>query len=652
MADDRRRLSAGLDRAEEQAAVLLLGCLTALFVWWGWKEGAYFGPVFYPGAIALFLLGALLLARVPLSEPLSGPARVALAAIFALGAWTLLSILWTPVRASAVADAARVFAYGTVFATGLWVTRMLAGRRVLVLAPLAAAGAVVGVATLATVWGGTDLLTLLHEDATLRFPIGYRNANAAFFLVCLWPLAGIAAHPPAAWWLRAVAVGAATMLLEVAFLAQSRGSAPAAALALLAFVLLAPQRLRAAIVVALIVIPAAFALPTLLDVYQHGHVRGVGPLLDDAAAAAAITSAASLLLAAGVFGAVAPRLRVGDPARRAISLGLAAVAILAVLAGGAVFVARHGGPIGFVDQRVSEFRKSEYPDLRGQGVRFGANIGSNRGDFWRVGLAEGADHPLLGGGAGAFQLAYLQERESPETPKDPHSIPVRIFAELGLPGLVAWLAFLGAALLAAWRSRRRGPVEALVVAAATAGALQWALQGSYDWFWQYPGVTAPGFFLFGVAAAPAAGGGELAPWLRRGGAAALCLLALLAVPLFLSDRYAQRGLQQAGADPEAALADLGRAADLNPFDSLSLLNSGAIESRLGHRRAALADFEEASSREPDDYAAHWLIARELLRTDPARARAELAEARSLNPLGPEIAALQRALRRESPGRGS
>jgi len=46
-------------------------------------------------------------------------------------------------------------------------------------------------------------------------------------------------------------------------------------------------------------------------------------------------------------------------------------------------------------------------------------------------------------------------------------------------------------------------VAAAMVAFSVAAAAEALFHGSYDWFWQYPGVMAPGFFLLGAAAAPA-----------------------------------------------------------------------------------------------------------------------------------------------------
>jgi tetratricopeptide (TPR) repeat protein len=640
--------------AGQRIAIPLLVATLVLFGWWGWKQGAYFGPVFYPGAIAIYLLVALALLLTPIRERLDGPARLALGAAAGLAAWTLISILWTPVEAAAVADAERVFAYAVIFAVGLWATRLLGDRMLSALLPVAIAGALVGIATVIAIGTGSDFNWYLHSDATLRFPIGYRNANAAFFLICLWPLIGLAAQNDWRWQLRAPMVAAATILLELAVLAQSRGSLPAAAVALLVFLVVTPNRLRAAVVIALAAIPVLPALPALLDVYRHGLANpAVVPLLHDAARAVALTSAASLLLAALALGLFYPKLHLGRSRVRAISWVTAIAATLAVVVGGAIFVSRHGGPIGFVDQRVSEFGKVGYPDLRKQGIRFGANVGSNRHDFWRVGLNEAVDHPLLGGGAGSFQFTYLQHRRSGESPRDPHSLVVRVVSELGLPGLILLIAFVVGCLLAAISSRRRGKLAAALVAASVAGGVQWFVQGSYDWFWLYPGVTAPGFYLLGVAAAPSISGertGSGARPARLAVVATIAVFTLIAAPLFVSDRYSQRGLDEVSKDPTAALRDLERAAELNPFNDQPLIDRGALAASLGDRALALRAFRDAIARVPDDYAAHWFIARELLRSNPAAAQAALDRARELNPHGPEVAELQRRLKAASKGR--
>jgi O-antigen ligase len=626
-----------------------VGVLTVLgvvFAWWSWKQGAYFDSVFYPGAIALFALLALLLVYAPFGGRVSGPAGLALISLVGLGALMTLSSLWSPTPAAAVRYGEHIFLYAAVFGIGLWVAHLLGRRMLLALAPVAIAGAVVGLAVLAVLMTGTDVTWYLHGDATLRLPIGYRNANAAFFLICLWPLLALAAESDWRWELRALAVAAGTVLFELAFLAQSRGSVPAVIVAALVYLALSRNRLRAAAMLALVVLPALPALPTLLDVFQYGKADpGVVPLLRDAANAIGITAVVSFVLAAYVLGRVAPGLVLRDRTRTAISRLLGIVALLLVVVGSLVFVTRHGGPVGFVDQRLKEFNRVGYPNLQGQGIRYGANVGSNRHDFWRVAVDEGLAHPVLGGGGGSFQSAYLEHRRSGETPEDPHSVEALIFSELGFPGILLLLAFLGAATLAALRARRLGPAAAGLVAGALAGAAQWLTQASFDWFWNYPGVTAPAIFLLGAATAP----GLLDPSATRAGrirgfgVAALLGLSLLAVPLYLSGRYTQRGLSETAANPHGAIADLERAAELNPLDAEPLITKGTIESGLGEESLALQTLREAAEREPDNYAIYYYLARELADSDPALAAQELQKARALNPRDPTVAALQREL---------
>ena len=42
-------------------------------------------------------------------------------------------------------------------------------------------------------WTGDNAIEYLEDDATLRYPLGYRNAVAAFFLISIWPMVVLAA---------------------------------------------------------------------------------------------------------------------------------------------------------------------------------------------------------------------------------------------------------------------------------------------------------------------------------------------------------------------------------------------------------------------------------------------------------------------------
>ena len=69
--------------------------------------------------------------------------------------------------------------------------------------PAAAAGAV-AICTLAF---GSDISTYLEADGTLQYPLGYRNANAAFFAIAAWPALALAQTGQLRWYARAARWG-------------------------------------------------------------------------------------------------------------------------------------------------------------------------------------------------------------------------------------------------------------------------------------------------------------------------------------------------------------------------------------------------------------------------------------------------------------
>jgi len=628
------------------ARSVVLVLLGALFTWWAWKDGAYFGTVFYPGAVAVFVLLGLLLYVVPIRLRLSGPALLAVLALVGLAVWTLIALAWSPQRSVAIADSYKAFLYAAMFGVGIMTAALLGRRAHWALAPLAAAGAAVGVGTILTLATGDNTSAYLHPDATLRFPIGYRNAEAAFFMVCIWALLSLTVGGRARWPLRALMLAATTMMFELVVLSQSRGSVPAAAIALLLYLILTPSRLRHLAYLALAILPGLFALPTLLAVFQHGGIAGVLPLLRSAATAVALTTFLSFLVAALCLALIEPRVRLGAIWTRRISRSLAAVSVLAVILATGVYLAEQGGPAHFLNQRIAQFNRAQSPSFDRAESRFGVNVSSEREDLWRVAGDEFIDHPLLGGGPGSFQLAYLRHRRTQVTPRDPHSVELLMLSELGLPGFILFACFCGAAALAVMRSRRAGGSAVVLSTGAIVCASYWLVHSSYDWFWHYPVVTVPVFFLLGAGVTPGLSTSrrELGR-VRLIPIAVLGLLALGTVPLYLAERYTDRALGEWRANPSAAFEDLDQAASLNPFDLEPLLIKGAIAARGGDRALALSAFEGAQKRVPQSYAPYYFIARELVRSDPSGARRELAKARALDPNDLQIINLARALSR-------
>ncbi len=243
-----------------------IALLSVLFAWWTWQEGAYFGSTLLAGLIAL-CAAVLILARVApwrLDLGRSPAAAVALGALVLLACWSVISAFWSPTPDTAVADGQRIFTYALCFGCGLWFCSMLGRRIELALLPLTAAAAFGGGAAVVALLTGDDPRSLLEEDGTLFYPLGYRNANAAFFAVALFPAIGLAADRALDWRARGLALGTATLCLSLFLFTQSRASLPALVIGVAIFLLASPLRLRSAIWLLLAVAGGLAILPARL----------------------------------------------------------------------------------------------------------------------------------------------------------------------------------------------------------------------------------------------------------------------------------------------------------------------------------------------------------------------------------------------------
>jgi hypothetical protein len=622
------------------AAALLLGVLALLWSWWAWRAGGWFGVIFYPGAIALAAVLLMLLRFAPWPGALrsSWGAAIALGGLLMIGAWTLLAAVWSPSPDEAFSDGARVLLYAASFLLGLWLCRLLAGRLTLSLLPLAVAGGVVAVGTAITLITGDDIARYLERDGSLDFPTGYRNANAAFFLIALWPALSLAADPRADWRLRGAMLGFAVLCAEAGYLSQSRGSIVAILPAVFVWLLLSPWRLRALVWLTFAVAAGAAALPWLTDVYATRNAdQPVHPALVDAGWAMIITAgvASLIALAAARF---EPAQRRSPTVSRPLFVPLAIGIGVLVLSVSATFAIARVDPVDWIDQRVSELGRSRSPDLSKEASRFGINATSQRPDLWRVAWEDTRDEPLLGKGAGAFQYSYARERGIDLTARDAHSVEMELLSELGFPALAMFGAVAVGAAAGALRSRRLGPSAATLSAAALAAGTYWFVHSSIDWFWTYPALTAPVFGLLGSAAAPALSNARRGrPGRARIAIGAATLVAVGAAgALYLSERYTNDAYRNWRSDLHRAYSDLDRAQTLSPFSDEPLLAEGAIAREAGDRERALEAFREAADRTPQEWATHYFLGQLLAPRDPVAAERELEIAAALNPREPVV----------------
>ena len=624
-----------------RVATFLVGALPlGIFLLWAAVDGGYPPTLWLPGSLALVGLLVLILVAAPQvlrTLPRTGLAALGLLAGFTL--WSALSIAWAGDRGEAWDATNRTVLYLAVYGIFLlWPWRARHGAFLL--------GAyALGVTALAA----ATLASLLRADDPYSFfiggryaePVGYLNANCALFLSAFWPAVFLASRRETPWWLRGLFLASAGFLLEQAILPQSRGSLFVFPAVLVLYLALVPGRTRSLLVLGPVCLAAYLARGALLDLYPAWRDESL-PAALDALANPLIGSAAALFALGTVYGLVdrfAPL--PADVAR----LGAWIVGVLTTVvavAAALVLLAAYGNPVTQAQDAWDEFSAGQ--QFEESSSYFGASLGSNRYDFWRVALGELRDAPVAGVGAGNFADAYLQERESPEEPLYPHSLPLMVVSGTGVVGGLLFLGFLGCALAAAWVGRsRRSPLGNAVAAAAVVAFAYWALHGSLDWFWEFPGLAAPAFAWLGLAAAldrPVPLPDERpAGWTRRRmTAAALYTLIVVAAAVsltlpWLAAREVERAADTWRSSPEDAYAILDRARTLNPLSARADLVAGAIAMREDDYPRAREAFERALGRHSDSWYAELelgVIAALEGRRDEALARLDRAE--ELNPL--------------------
>ena len=622
------------------APALLVGALPiGIFLLWAAIDGGYPPTIWNPGALALAGLLALLLGVA--RELLWTLPRVALAALALLGAftlWTFLSILWAVDRGEAWDASNRALLYLAVFGIFLlWPWRT--GQGALLLGAWALGVAGIAALTFVSALGSDDPYSFFIGGRYVQ-PAGYVNAACALFLSAFWPAAFVASRRETAWFLRGLFLAAAGFLLQQAILPQSRGSLFVFPAVVALYLVLVPGRIRSLLVLGPAFLAFALVREPLLDVYSAAR-EGTLPAGLAALEEPLLGSAAALFALGTVYGLVdrfAPLPR--DVARLGSWL-LGSLAVLAVVVAAVTLLAVYGNPVTRAGDAWDEFTAGQV--FEEDASYLGANLGSNRYDFWRVAMGEFRDSPVAGIGAGNFAAAYLRERESLEEPLFPHSLPVMILSQTGLVGGVLFLGFLGAALAAAWAARARGtPFGRAVVAVSVVAFAYFLAHGSIDWFWEFPGLAAPAFAWLGLAGGlgrPAAVSSERPPgWTsRRATAAAAATLVLVAAAAslafpWLAAREVERAAEAWRTRPDTAYAALDRARALNPLSDRADLVAGAIAMRREDWPRAEEAFGRALARNEENWYAELELALvAALEGRDAEALARLGRAEELNP---------------------
>lgn len=612
--------NAGLSRA----GALPFGlAAVAILLWWAAQEGGYAPTAWYPGALLFLALLAIVTVSPARRTSLTPGGSQAIALLAAFTAWSFLSIAWAGVQGDAWDGANRTLLYFTVYAMFALV-RWRAPEGAIVLGLFALGTAAIG---------GFALLSEGAEAFNgnrLAAPTGYENASAALFLMAFWPAVALAARPEVHWAARSLLVAAGGLLLQLALLAQSRGSVPAGAIALLVLVLVSRERLRVLAVLLLVAAATLATLDSLLDVVAAGTQVEVERAIAQERVAVMLSTGALL-----VIGALVGLLDRPGRTRGGFLLFASRRKVAAVVTAGLMLVT--------VGTAAAALTLADAP-------RPGLETG--RYDMWRVAAGEFADRPLLGVGVDNFAVDFARERRTGEEPLYPHSLLLRSFSQTGLVGGALFLGFVAAALAAALpRREKRGGLTGAVVAASVASGVYWLVHGSIDWLWEIPVLGASALALLGLASGLARS--TLPRTARTGARSAAAFAGAGALFIAAASSYALPGLAaleleravRAWPDsPDRAFSLLERSRRLNPLSERADAVAGTLAQRSGQADRARRAFQRALERNPHDWYVHLQLALlDAADRRQAEALTHLERARSLNPRESAVLRAEEAL---------
>ena len=469
-------------------------------------QGGYFPAAYTPDAAIAFIALAMLVVH-PGPQRLSTPALVAIGALAAYACWIGISRWWSVVPDVPLLDMRRAMLYLALFGLGLVAADSGRHARVLVWSVLAVVVTICGAGLLSRLQPDLVPSTLDPFVAVfyrLDHPLGYWNAFGALASLGTVLAVGLAADVRAHALLRSLAAGAALMLVVAMYLSLSRGAWLALIAGALVLVALAPRRW--ALSATLLVVGAAAALAILrLDGYPALVVdpkAGAGQAAQGSAFSQELIGLLLVTIAAqaAICLVRVPRLLDSHVATlRRIALFAGAVAVVVVA--GAAYAAKgdqaEGGVTAAVDDTTAwlgrqwqDFLNPISNASEGTGAARLVSAKGARSDLYRVAIDGFEAQPLIGGGAGSFEVTYARERDVDVRSRDAHSLLLETMSELGAVGTLLLLAFIAAVTAAARRSiAGKGAIRPAEAAAVAAAFTVWLAHACVDWDWEMPALT-------------------------------------------------------------------------------------------------------------------------------------------------------------------
>ncbi len=581
--------------------------------------------------------------------PACRPSRAGWTALALFGAfvgWTALASTWSLSSDRSLADLSLVAGYLGVLLLGVSLHRDRGRALRHTLAALATAVVIVAALALASrlhpglfAAAGQTSSFLPGSAQRLGWPLNYWNALAALLALSLPLLLALATSTRTLYGQAAAAAGI-PIVVVCGYLTFSRGGALAGAVALVAFIALAPQRLPklATILVTGAGSAALIAGAANRSAIEHGYLdaaarhQGATLLLPILLVCAGVAFA-QVGIGLAVRHATPPRGLVVPPPRARLVLGGAVTAlVVAALLVGAPTKLSHA------------WRDFKHPTAAALGQaslgRFGTVSGNGRYDYWKAAIHATGGHVLGGAGPGTYQLLWLPRAPYFSYVENAHSLYFETLAELGVVGLALLVGFfvlvVGSAVALVARSRDEQRVRASGAAAALTA---FVVSAAFDWIWQVPALPVAFLLLGAAVVAPsmrsASGqpGGVAVRALRASAAvAALACLVAIGVPLATANAVQASQAAASRGDPALALRDAREAVRVEPVAASPQIQLALVEELQGDVPAALSAAQRAARDEPANWST-WLIVSRLEAEDgkPGASLAAFRRARSLNP---------------------
>jgi hypothetical protein len=621
-----------LTTTDAQAAALGFLTVTAL----GFADGGYWPSAWAWAALGFFWIAAVVLIAAP--DVVVGRASTALlVAALCLVLWTGASTAWTPSVGRSVFEAERELSYLAALVAAVLVVRR------------SSASALFG-----GIWGGAaivcayalatrlvpDRLGVFDPIAGYRLsePIGYWNALAAFAGIGALLAIGLVARSRT-WFVAGCAGASLVVFLPTMYFTFSRGGWLAFGLGLAAAVAIDPRRLQ--LIAAAVAVAPAPAIALAVGFRSDALTYRTAPL--DAATAeghrlAAVVVGLAIVNAvvAVAFRAASARFRISARAQTAAA-ALLVLILLAAVAGG---FARYGGPASLADRAYRSFTAPPLPASANLNERLFSFSGNGRADLWALGWGEARRHPLIGSGAGTYELAWLRGREATFKVRDAHNLFVERAAELGVVGVALLATVLAIPIVSAFRLRRRD-----LMPLAFGVQVAFVAHAAVDWDWELPAVTLAAL-LVGAAVTCAAGhvrahDAPVEPRTRRAMLGAVVAAGVLVIPILAGNSALTRARTAAdhGRFAESAEAANG-ATRWMPWSSDPWQLLGEAQLRLQRRPAARVSFRKAIAKDRDDWELWFDLA---LASSGAARGAAAVRALELNPRASELEGLRAEL---------